>query len=164
MIMHLAKASGSGGRGPLGRVWKARPVWRGGSPMTIRTSAPLARSAAAGHLCAYQCARCRCCRALYRQFCGPACAALTVGHVGEGYWSFVTSRNEFQCLRIRREGNCHAISTDRAGTRICCEPKWRCDHESDRARRCAEVILKGWRREWSTLRAGNVDGGRWCYR
>src|SRR5215471_20158399 len=51
--------------------------------------------------------------------------------------------------------------TDRAGAQICCEPKGRRDRKLDRTRRRAEAILNGPRREWSALRAGNIDGGRW---
>ena len=63
-------------------------------------------------------------RAQYGQFCGPACGAVTVGQVGERYWSFVSSRGEFRCLLARRERNCHAVCTGRAGARVCHEPKW----------------------------------------
>jgi hypothetical protein len=90
--------------------------------------------------------------------------ALTVGHVDERYWRFVSLRGEFRCLRVQRERNCHAIYTDHADARICSKPKGRRDRKLDRTRRCAEAILNGPRRERSALRAGNVDGGRWRYR
>ena len=79
----------------------------------------------------------------YGQFCGPACGALTVAHVDERYWRFVSLSGELRCLRVQRERNCHAIYTDRADARICSEPKGRRDRKLDRTRRCAEAILNG---------------------
>src|SRR5215831_1476942 len=99
-----------------------------------------------------------------RSICGPACGALTVGHVDERYWRFVGLRGKFRCPRVQRERNCHAIYTDHADARICSKPKGCRDRKLDRTRRCAEAILNGPRREWSAFRARNIDGGRWCYR